>query len=292
LKASDLVGGKCQIDGMLGKPYGSIMKFTGVWEGSDRGKVFGNEEPFSLRITEVDGKKLAREHQVVTIHKCVRWLKNDPPFPHPLQGEKVEGRVYESGGYVIHPWDVERALDTPIADDAYDFEFYSFLYFIDYKSLGGAEEPARGPVTRPDGSQLPPQTPTRPKRSRVECFQALEVTDSAAKMKGVKVYLERKKEPSDHLLLAIVGPHDRSISHVKVELQMSGDVVLRIAPINEMVGPGEMLVRSVKLDREVIANPKDWEKYYTAKRLGRSPPVVPIPPFVPIKVSRLVATVK
>ena len=81
------------------------MKVAGVWEGSEWGsnKQPRNEEPFSLRIIEVDGKKLAPKHQVVIVGTCVKWVGDRPRFPHPLPGEKVEGRVYESGKYVGQP---------------------------------------------------------------------------------------------------------------------------------------------------------------------------------------------
>ena len=35
VRAEDLSSGKYQIEGRLGKPYGTILKIRGVWEGGD-----------------------------------------------------------------------------------------------------------------------------------------------------------------------------------------------------------------------------------------------------------------
>jgi hypothetical protein len=144
VNAEELSSGKCRIIGLLGKPYGSIVSVKGVWEGweFDVFKLPVGEKPFSLRITELDGKRLAPKRQIVIDAAYVKWLRPRPGTP--LRGERVEGRVYESGGYVRHPEAVNKILGVPESQDYFRFCFYSFLYFIDYKLLGGGEKPKVG----------------------------------------------------------------------------------------------------------------------------------------------------
>ena len=94
-----------------------------MWEGG----TYDNPKfsPFSLRITEIDGKKLPRERQIVIDSKLVKWLKARPKNgfhpgeggpdkgKEPVNGEKVEGRVYESGAFIRHPERVYELLDEP-----------------------------------------------------------------------------------------------------------------------------------------------------------------------------------
>jgi hypothetical protein len=141
VNAEDLSSGRCRIIGLLGKPYGSVMSISGVWEGWEFGssKLPVGEKPFSLCITEVDGRKLASERQIVIDAAFIKWLRKGVGIP--LRGERIEGRVYESGGYVRHPEAVDKILGVPVSQDYFRFRFYSFLYFIDYKSFGGGEKP-------------------------------------------------------------------------------------------------------------------------------------------------------
>ena len=91
-----LCNGKCQIEGLLGKPDGRHLQDPWrVGEGDDFAKML---PPFSLRITEIDGKKLPPECQVVIDRNCVKWLRDRKRGQRSVPGEKVEGRVYESGG--------------------------------------------------------------------------------------------------------------------------------------------------------------------------------------------------
>ena len=52
IAAKDICDGRYEIIGLLGKPYGSISRIGGVWEGERIAKV----SELSLRITEIDGK--------------------------------------------------------------------------------------------------------------------------------------------------------------------------------------------------------------------------------------------
>lgn len=142
VKAEDLYSGKCQIEGLLGKPYGDILEVRGVWEGGEYNST--KEGPFSLRITEIDGKKLAPNRQIVIDANYVKWLRDRKGARDPVRGEKVTGRVYESGGYVRHPEAVDKIFGIGSIQSYFRFGFYSFVYFIDYQSLGG------GQATKPD----------------------------------------------------------------------------------------------------------------------------------------------
>lgn len=137
VKAEDLCEGKCEIVGLLGKPYGAISKIRGVWEGWEYGwwKVPPGEKQFSLRVTEIDGETLPPEKQIVIHFKYVKWLRDRTLATKPVRGEQVEGRVYESGGYVRHPGEVLDILGEKPRQDFFDFRFYSFLHFVDYSSI-------------------------------------------------------------------------------------------------------------------------------------------------------------
>jgi hypothetical protein len=146
IKAEDLANGKYEIEGRLGKPYGTVLDIRGVWEGGeyDRGKLLVGEKPCSLRITEVDGTKLPPKRQIVIDGNLVKWLKRRPENEwcpgegrpdkgkEPVSGQRVAGRVYESGAYVRHPEPVDTLLNGPPPQDWFRFRFYSFVYFIDY----------------------------------------------------------------------------------------------------------------------------------------------------------------
>ena len=180
VRAEDLSSGKYQIEGRLGKPYGTILKIRGVWEGGryEHPKV----SPFSLRITEIDGKKLPPERQIVIDGNLVKWLKRRPEKEwhpgeggpdkgkEPVSGEKVAGRVYESGGYVRHPEPVDELLNGPPRQDWFRFWFYSFVYFIDYsseKERQGSAEGEKKPIEKGVASLRPTDEakPVRPPRT-------------------------------------------------------------------------------------------------------------------------------
>jgi hypothetical protein len=146
VRAQDLSSGASQIEGRLGKPYGTIMKLQAVWEGEH----FGNPKRyrFVLRITELDGQPLSIDRQIVIPATAVKWLRppqgatedeevvrDMPPGGEPVGGQKVEGRVYESGGFVGRPPAVDKILHIPASQSWYVFGFHSFVYFIDYLPL-------------------------------------------------------------------------------------------------------------------------------------------------------------
>ena len=152
------------------------MNVAGVWEASELGsdKRADKGQPFSLRIIEVDGKQLTREHQVVINGNCVKWLTKVPPPPHPLCGEKVQGRVCECGSYDALPKEAQEVMEGPTFQGVHQTDFVSSLYFFDYKSLGGGKEPepARLPIIRPEPPTdellpgvLTPETPGAPSES-------------------------------------------------------------------------------------------------------------------------------
>lgn len=132
INAEDLCSGKYEIVGRLGKPYGEISKVRAVWE--ENKAYTGKDIAYCLRITQVDEVELRPDRQIVIPRPCVRRLeaimqgKGHPPF----HGEVVEGRVFESGGYVRYPDKVIEILGGPRSQDPhFGFEFYSFLYLID-----------------------------------------------------------------------------------------------------------------------------------------------------------------
>ena len=168
VKAEDLSSGRCEIEGRLGKPYGTIIKVRAVWEGEHYGNPKGDR--FVLRVTEVDGQKLPTDRQIIIPATVVKWMKpgrattpvdgkpvdggpvgREPVGREPVGGEKVEGRVFESGGYVGRPPSVDKILHIPARQSWYVFGFHSFLYFIDYSSL-----------TMPSEKRAAPSKPSAP----------------------------------------------------------------------------------------------------------------------------------
>lgn len=129
--AEDLCNGKYEIIGRLRKPYGEISKVRAVWE--DNKEFAGKGTEHFLRITHLDGVRLKADQQIVINDHYVEMLratmqgKGHPPFA----GEVVEGRVFESGGYIRYPDKVDEILGKLPAQDPYGFRFYSFVYFLD-----------------------------------------------------------------------------------------------------------------------------------------------------------------
>jgi hypothetical protein len=130
IRAEDLCNGKYVIIGRLGKPYGEISKVRAVWE--SRAEAPKPTGP-SLRITHIDGKKLADDQQIVVDGRYVELRKEDHKTrPVRNTGQVVEGRVFESGGFPRdYPNNVREALGLPPVQPAYGFAFNSFLHFID-----------------------------------------------------------------------------------------------------------------------------------------------------------------
>ena len=136
INAADLCNGKCVIIGLLRKPYGEIVRIRGVWDGVDDSKA---ENPL-LRITHINGKRVADNHPIIINQMFVEWLRDRPDFRQgkttpiggkPRQGDVYEGRAYESGGYTREPGKVNEIFHKPLVQDPYGFAFYSFLYLID-----------------------------------------------------------------------------------------------------------------------------------------------------------------
>ena len=130
IRAEDLCNGNYVIIGRLGKPYGEISKVRAVWESPAHApKPTG----LSLRITHIDGKKLADAQQIVVDGRYVESRKEDHKTrPARKTGQVVEGRVFESGGFPRdYPNNVREALGLPPVQPAYGFAFNSFLHFID-----------------------------------------------------------------------------------------------------------------------------------------------------------------
>jgi hypothetical protein len=133
VRADDLCNGTCVIVGRLGKPYGEVSKVRAVWEVE---KAPEKPKGPSLRITHIDGKKLDSDHQVVVEDLLyVKWCKKDREMSWDRihDGQVVEGRVFESGGYLPseYPLPVQEILGMPPVQSPYGFAFRSFLYFID-----------------------------------------------------------------------------------------------------------------------------------------------------------------
>lgn len=132
IRADDLCNGKYVIVGRLGKEYGRVSKVRGVWEHSEGG--LPKPTGLLLRITHVDGKKLAREKQLVVDGLYIEHLNQKQQMEESRKaGQVVEGNVIESGGYPkgeILP-QVRKLLGLPLVQPAYGFAFHSFLYFID-----------------------------------------------------------------------------------------------------------------------------------------------------------------
>jgi hypothetical protein len=132
IRADDLCNGKYVIVGRLGKEYGRVSKVRGVWEYSkgDLPKPTG----LVLRITHVDGKRLAREKQVVVDGLYIEHLDEKQQTKESRKaGHVVEGDVIESGGYPRGESlpEVREMLGLRPVQPAYGFAFHSFLYFID-----------------------------------------------------------------------------------------------------------------------------------------------------------------
>ena len=129
------------------------MNVAGVWEASELGsdKRADKGQPFSLRIIEVDGKQLTREHQVVINGNCVKWLTKVPPL-RTLCAAGNPRLVCECGSYDALPKRGEEVMEGPTFQGVHQTDFVSSLYFFDYKSLGGGKEPepARLPIIRPE----------------------------------------------------------------------------------------------------------------------------------------------
>ena len=129
-RAEDLCNGNCIILGRLGKPYGKISKVRAIWEAGDLSKP----SPPRLRITHIDGRRLADSQQILVNGIDVKWLREKPDSKETRRiGHVVEGRAYESGGYPGSEWppQVRETLGLPPVQPLYGFAFHSFLYFID-----------------------------------------------------------------------------------------------------------------------------------------------------------------
>jgi hypothetical protein len=136
VRAEDLCNGNCIIVGRLGKPYGEVSKVRGIWE-LDKKDPPKPEGPW-LRITHIDGKKLADDQQIVVNRGFVKSLKGNRGMEeYPPGGQVIEGRVYEFGGYPEEwPPKIREALGLPHFPAVQPrpemgFFFHSFLYFID-----------------------------------------------------------------------------------------------------------------------------------------------------------------
>jgi hypothetical protein len=138
--AKALCDGDCEIVGLLGKPYGTVIRVRGVWTG----RTYGNSKqgPFALRITEIDGETLPPERQTVIDWNYVKWVRRGGQElgetarrgEEPKSGDILEAPVYESGGYVRCPEEANKILGQGEAQSFFRFRFYSFLYVIDNSS--------------------------------------------------------------------------------------------------------------------------------------------------------------
>jgi hypothetical protein len=131
IRAEDLCNGKCDIIGRLGKAYGEISTVRSVWVANE--DYAGKGIKHFLRITHVDGLALRADQQIVIEDHYVTMLKAkmEGRAHPPVAGEVVEGRVFESGGYIRYPAEVRKILGELPVQDVYGFRFYSFVYFVD-----------------------------------------------------------------------------------------------------------------------------------------------------------------
>jgi hypothetical protein len=139
VRAVDLSDGSCRIVGRLGKQYGEISRIRGVWTYVEIAKPEGP----SLRITHIDGKEFASDQQILVWHGFVIWVgdkRKEEPGPHglpwPRDGQILEGRVYEAGGYPNEPPPAVEGILHPHQPPAQrppsaGFAFHSFIYVID-----------------------------------------------------------------------------------------------------------------------------------------------------------------
>jgi hypothetical protein len=135
VRAEDLCNGNCVILGRLGKPYGQISRIRAVWEYGER--ALEKPEGRHLRVTHLDGKKLADDRQIIFrggFFKRLEGHRGTKEFT--VDGQVFEGRVYESGGFPdTLPPEVEKILNPemqPYQPAPWTgFAFHSFLYLID-----------------------------------------------------------------------------------------------------------------------------------------------------------------
>jgi hypothetical protein len=86
------------VQGMLGRPLGTIVNVSGEVVANDSRAKEDADQPFFLRIDQVDGKKLAKPVRY-PFRLANQWVK----MPVPKIGQRFEYAGYETGAFQGSP---------------------------------------------------------------------------------------------------------------------------------------------------------------------------------------------